>query len=245
MRKVSAIILVMIIVGSFYGCDPMSDTDQTRDESMSTMQETGTENTSISDDETTIQDKSENTDTSTSSTEDTTVENTETTIQDQSECTDTSTYSTETTDEIILDKTYHNKRFDFEFNYPSIWILVEEKDISDSPNHGAILFIDDTNVDQTPIINLDRTKDFIFIFGCESNVHWGEKLTGEFTTDDGVEGLVYYHEYKGKMITDISFQTNEYLMYGYAAIVNVSSDINDKFGEVIMRILKSIKLPTK
>jgi hypothetical protein len=239
--KKLCIIILIIIVCSFYGCDPMSDKDQTRDTSINTAQETGTENTSGSDEETTMQDVSDNTETSASITEDTTVEDHETT---QSGCIDTSTYSTETTDEIILDKTYHDDRFAFEFKYPSIWSLVEERKIDDSPEHGAFIFIDDNDVDQTPIVNHTDLKNYILIYGSESSISIdGVKATGEFITDDGATGIVYYRESEGMLLTSIVFSKNSVYGYGYDAFVYVSKELNDKFGDVITRILKSIKLP--
>ncbi|NJD04532.1 MAG: hypothetical protein FIA99_18500 [Ruminiclostridium sp.] len=145
---------------------------------------------------------------------------------------------------IVLDKTYRNDRFDFEFKYPGIWSFVEEIKNKTFPDHGAVVFIDNDSVSPTPIVNFTDLKDYIRIYGQVSTPALSGEPTGEFVTDNGVKGKVYFKEIEGRQLTSIVFSNeNGKHGYGYAASVYVSKELYEKYKDVITRILKSIKLP--
>lgn len=146
-------------------------------------------------------------------------------------------------DEIKLDKIYHNERFNFDVSYPGIWKIYEEKNHLDIPDQGIIIFIDID--DEVSIDNTDINKyDYIRIYGQVSGIAMSEAgyKIGEFETDDGVKGISYFTDAEGKLRTEIVF-FDESNGYGYGTNIFVSKEINDKYGDVINRILKSIKLP--
>ena len=140
-------------------------------------------------------------------------------------------------EQIRLDKTYYNKRFNFEVSYPSIWEIYEE---SDTRVPGA-----DRSPDQGVYIYFDKNKDYyICVFGQVSfiNVADAGMVASDFTTDDGITGIMY--TYTSDNIIDQYIVFNEYHGY-YGMHVRINKELNDKYKDVIDRILKSLKINEK
>jgi len=111
-----------------------------------------------------------------------------TATQKETETTITQESSTITQiEKVVLDKTYKNKKFEFEFEYPGIWIFAEEPYHEDLPDQGAIIYVgisDSSLVDKKDI----RKNDYIRIFGQISKISFSDPgfKSGEFVTDSGI-----------------------------------------------------------
>lgn len=146
--------------------------------------------------------------------------------------------------EIMLDKTYYNERFKFKVSYPGIWSLVEEEDNPSLPDQGIIIFIDNDKVTSIDYQNINKENHIrIYGQGSPKNISEQGMTISEFITDDGIKGKSYFFiNVNGMLYTHIVL--DEYPRNAYfGARICVSKEINDKYGDVITRILKSIKLP--
>ncbi len=146
--------------------------------------------------------------------------------------------------QIILDKTYHNERFDFEVDYPSVWSIVEEGDHPELPDQGILIFIDNANITYNDYqsTSFDISKiDYIRIFGQDSPINVGGSSfeSSEFITNDGLKGTRYTKTVNGRISTYIVLSDyNE----TYGMSVNVSIETNNRFSDIIEKILKRVKI---
>jgi len=130
---------------------------------------------------------------------------------------------------VNLDKKYYNKKFKFEVSYPGVWETYEEQDAPEMPDLGINIYIE------------NNKDNYVRVYGQVSGIaipEAGMTIT-DFVTDEEVKGKMYSEEHEG--IISKHLVLNE----RYGANVKVSKEVYDKYEDVILKILKSIKIEGK
>lgn len=135
---------------------------------------------------------------------------------------------TKQTQEVLLDKTYKNERFNFEVSYPGIWSIEEEASSPDLPDQGVKIYINNSK------------EDYVRVFGQDGSLSLGNGAlsSDDFTVGDGVKGKIYTFDV-GKDLVEYSLELKD---YNVGATVKIASGINDEYKDIIAKILKSIKV---
>jgi len=128
--------------------------------------------------------------------------------------------------QLNLDSKYINKRFGFEVSYPNSWPIEEEKDVPSFPDQGVLIYIE------------NNKDNYIRVFGQVSliTIHDPVSTISDFTTDDGIQGTLSSITIDGKEHIYVVIAER------YGAHVQVTKEVYEQHKDLIMKILKSIKI---